>query len=63
MQPIVEIQQQQLKWQRWSLLLAGIIGILLARAFSQKRAKYQLRDLLNKYRRSERTQQQENPPT
>jgi uncharacterized membrane protein affecting hemolysin expression len=62
-QPIVEIQQQQLKWQRWSLLLAGIIGILLARAFSQKRAKYQLRDLLNKYRRSERTQQQENPPT
>jgi uncharacterized membrane protein affecting hemolysin expression len=62
-QPIVEIQQQQLKWQRWSLLLAGIIGILLARAFSQKRAKYQLRDLLNKYRRSERTQQQENTPT
>jgi len=59
-QPIVEIQQQQLKWQRWSLLLAGIIGILLARAFSQKRAKYQLRDLLNKYRRNERSQQQEN---
>jgi len=58
-QPIVEIQQQQLKWQRWSLLIAGIIGILLARAFSQKRAKYQLRDLLNKYRRNERSQQQE----
>lgn len=57
-QPIVEIQQQQLEWQRWSLLLAGLIGILLARALSQKRAKYQLRDLLNKYRRTERTQQQ-----
>lgn len=58
-QPIVEIQQQQLEWQRWSLLLAGLIGILLARALSQKRAKYQLRDLLNKYRRKERREQQE----
>lgn len=58
-QPIVEIQQQQLEWQRWSLLLAGLIGILLARALSQKRAKYQLRDLLNKYRRKERSEQQE----
>lgn len=57
-QPIVEIQQQQLEWQRWSLLLAGLIGILLARALSQKRAKYQLRDLLNKYRHKERTEQQ-----
>ncbi|MGB0898615.1 MAG: hypothetical protein ACPGSN_05125, partial [Psychrobium sp.] len=58
-QPIVEIQQQQLEWQRWSLLLAGLIGILLARALSQKRAKYQLRDLLNKYRRKERSEQQD----
>lgn len=58
-QPIVDIQQQQLKWQQWSLLLAGLIGILLARALSQKRAKYQLRSLLNKYRRKERSQQQD----
>ncbi|WP_435274416.1 hypothetical protein ACMAZF_14065 [Psychrobium sp. nBUS_13] len=58
-QPIVEIQKQQQEWQRWSLLLAGLIGILLARALSQKRAKYQLRDLLNKYRRKERSEQQE----
>lgn len=47
-QPILEIQQQQIKWQRWSLFLAGFIGVLLARALSQKRAKYQFSDLLNK---------------
>lgn len=44
--PIISIQQQQLKWHQWSLGLAGIIGFLLARAFSQKRAKYQLRNLV-----------------
>jgi len=49
-QPILEIQQQQIKWQRWSLFLAGFIGVLLARALSQKRAKYQFSDLLNKNR-------------
>jgi len=52
-QPIIEIQQQQVKWQRWSILLAGIIGFLLARAFSQKRANYQLRDLLKRYRKNQ----------
>jgi len=52
-QPIIDIQQQQVKWQRWSILLAGIIGFLLARAFSQKRANYQLRDLLKRYRKNQ----------
>lgn len=45
-EPIVSIQQQQLIWHQWSLILAGIIGFLLARAFSQKRARYQFRDLV-----------------
>ncbi len=57
-QPIVEIQQQQLKWQQWSILLAGAIGFLLARAFSQKRANYQLRDLLKRYRRKQISQRE-----
>lgn len=56
-QPIVEVQQQQLKWQRWSIFLAGAIGFLLARAFSQKRANYQLRDLLKRYRKKQIAQQ------
>jgi len=53
-QPILEIQQQQIKWQRWSLFLAGLIGVLLARALSQKRAKYQFSDLLKKDRNEQR---------
>jgi len=44
--PIVAIQQQQLQWHQWSLVVAGIIGFLLARASSQKRARYQLRSLV-----------------
>lgn len=51
-EPIIDIQQQQLKWYRWSILLAGIIGFLLARAFSQKRANYQLRNLVKTSRQS-----------
>jgi len=57
-QPIIEIQQQQVKWQRWSILIAGVIGFLLARAFSQKRANYQLRDLLKRYRKNQAAQQE-----
>lgn len=53
-QPIIEIQQQQLESQRWSLLIAAIIGILLTRSFSQKRARYQLRNLLWLTRQKER---------
>ncbi|NRA61460.1 MAG: hypothetical protein HRU25_11235 [Psychrobium sp.] len=53
-QPIIEIQQQQLESQRWSLLIAAIIGILLTRSFSQKRARYQLRNLLWLTRKKER---------
>ncbi len=63
-QPIVKIQQEQLEWQRWSLLVAGLIGMLLARAFSQKRAKYQKRNLktkvLLKQRDEQRDEQREN---
>ena len=59
-QPIVEIQNQQVQWHRWSLLMAGLIGILLARSFSQKRAKYQVRDLKTKDRRKQRDEQRAN---
>jgi len=52
-QPIVDIQQEQVKWQRWSIGIAGLIGFILARAFSQKRASYQVRDLLNHYRKKQ----------
>ena len=59
-QPIVKIQQEQLEWQRWSLLVAGLIGMLLARAFSQKRAKYQKRNLKTKVLLKQRDEQREN---
>ena len=59
-QPIIKIQQEQLEWQRWSLLVAGLIGMLLARAFSQKRAKYQKRNLKTKVLLKQRDEQREN---
>jgi len=61
-QPIIDIQQQQVKWQRWSIVIAGIIGFLLARAFSQKRANYQLRDLLKRYRKKQANEREIEPP-
>ena len=57
-EPIVSIQQQQLKWHQWSLILAGIIGFLLARAFSKKRARYQLRDLVWRSQKKQAEEQQ-----
>lgn len=59
-QPIVKIQQEQLEWQHWSLFVAGLIGVLLARAFSQKRAKYQKRNLKTKVLMKQRDEQREN---
>ncbi|MDP2561807.1 AhpA/YtjB family protein [Psychrobium sp. 1_MG-2023] len=52
-QPIIAIQDEQLKWQRWSLGLAVLIGFLLARALSQKRANYLLRDLVKRYTKAQ----------
>jgi len=56
--PIVAIQQQQLQWHQWSLVLAGIIGFLLARALSQKRARYQLRNLVWRNQKKQAAKQQ-----
>ncbi|NRA53197.1 MAG: hypothetical protein HRU23_03550 [Gammaproteobacteria bacterium] len=56
--PIVAIQQQQLQWHQWSLVLAGIIGFLLARALSQKRARYQLRNSVWRNQKKQAAKQQ-----
>ena len=59
-EPIVSIQEQQLKWHQWSLVLAGIIGFLCARAMSQKRARYQLRDLVWRTKKQEAAAREHN---
>jgi membrane protein len=58
-EPIAAIQDQQLKWHQWSLVLAGVIGFLLARASSQKRARYQLRNLVWRSQKKQAAAQQQ----
>lgn len=50
---MITIQDKQLEWHQWSLILAGIIGFLFARAFSNKRARYQFRTLLAKSKKQQ----------
>ncbi|NRA69678.1 MAG: hypothetical protein HRU24_01555 [Gammaproteobacteria bacterium] len=47
------IQDKQLEWHQWSLILAGLIGFLFARAFSNKRARYQFKTLLDKSKKQQ----------